>query len=74
MPLLEATHGNLRLLSYLRLPKLPNEVSCYYLNDNWARKEVKALLAHIDTTAARTRVAGISPLLRAAILARVMLF
>jgi hypothetical protein len=74
MPLLEATHGNLRLLSYLRLPKLPNEVSCYYLNDNWARKEVKALLAHIDTTAARTRVVGISPLLRAAILARVMLF
>jgi len=73
-PLLEPTHGDLRLIRYLRLPELPNAVSCYYLNDSWSRKEVKKLLALLDTTATTTRPVGISPLLKAAILERVMLF
>lgn len=71
-PLLEATHGNLLLVRYLRLPELPNAVSCYYLNDSWSRKEVKKLLALFDATA--TGPVRIDPLLKAAILARVMLF
>lgn len=73
-PLLPATHGNLWLIRYLRLPALPNEVSCYYLNDAWSRKEVTKLLAPLDTVATKTNPVRASPLLRAAILARVELF
>ena len=73
-PLLPATHGNLWLTRYLRLPALPNEVSCYYLNDAWSRKEVTKLLALLDTVATKTNPMRVSPLLRAAILARVELF
>jgi hypothetical protein len=71
MPLLEATHGNVHLIRYLRLPALPNEVACYYLNAEWARKEANKLF---DPVAIRANPVRVSPLLIAAILESVMLF
>ena len=71
MPLLEATDGNMHLIHYLRLPALPNEVSCYYLDVEWARKQANKLFNPVAIKANPVRV---SPLLTAAILAEVMLF
>lgn len=73
-PLLEATHGNLHLIRYLRLPQLPSEGSCYSLNDKWACREVKLLLALFEDTATKTRPVRVASLLKAAIMASVMLF
>ena len=73
-PLLPATHGNLWLIRYLRLPKLPNEVTCYFLSDQWALEEVEKLMVLLDTVATKTNPVRVSPLLRAAILESVDLF
>jgi hypothetical protein len=71
MPLLEPTHGSVHLTRYLRLPVLPNEVSCYYLDAEWARKEASKLF---DPVAIKGNPVRVSPLLIAAILESVMLF
>lgn len=74
MPLLEATQGNPHLLRYLRLPILPNEISCYYLKEEWACREVERLLARFVHLATKTHPVRVKPMLRAAILESVMLF
>lgn len=71
MPLLEATHGNAHLIDDLRLPALPNEVSCYYLDAEWARREANKPFDRVSIKANPVRI---SPLLIAAILESVMLF
>ena len=71
MPLLEATHGSMHLIRHLDLPVLPNEVFCYYLEAEWARKEANKLF---DRVAIKANPVRVSPLLIAAILETVMLF
>jgi hypothetical protein len=73
-PLLEATHGNLHLLRFLRLPKLPSEAFCYYLSDEWAQEQVGRLLHLLNTRATQINPVSVPLLLRAAVLESVMLF
>jgi hypothetical protein len=70
---LEATHGSPALLWHLRLPELPNEVSCYHLVDKWAGREVEKIIAPLPNSA-RSRPTRVPPMLRAAILENVRLF
>jgi hypothetical protein len=70
---LEATHGSPALLWHLRLPELPNEVSCYHLVDEWAGREVEKIIAPLPNSA-RSRPTRVPPMLRAAILENVRLF
>ena len=73
-PLLEVTHGNLHPNRYLRLPDLPSKVFCYFLDDEWAREEVRKLLAYFDAVATNANPVRVPSLLRAAILSKVMMF
>lgn len=67
------THSKPRLLEYLRLPTLPNEVFCYYVKDEWAQKEVEKICVLLGY-AMPSRPVRVPLLLKAAILESVTLF
>ena len=67
--------GNERLVHYLELPVLSSTVSCYYVSDSWARKQIDMLVCRLDEANERQKKkVMVSPLLRAAILEHVMYF
>lgn len=67
--------GNEKLVRYLGLPALPNAVSCYYVEDVWARSQIHALVARLyDANRRKQKRVMVAPLLKAAILESVRYF
>ena len=67
--------GNERLVRYLELPDLSSTVSCYYVSDSWALKQIDELVCRLDSAEHRQKKKVlVAPLLRAAILEHVKYF
>lgn len=67
--------GNERLVRYLELPDLSSTVSCYYVSDSRARKQIDELVCRLDNAEHRQKKKVlVAPLLRAAILEHVKYF
>jgi hypothetical protein len=67
--------GNERLVRYLELPDRSSTVSCYYVSDSWARKQIDILVGRLDNAEHRQKKkVMVSPLLRAALLEHVKYF
>jgi hypothetical protein len=67
--------GNELLVHYLGLPILSSTVSCYYVSDSWARKQIDILVGRIDEANRRQKnKIMVAPLLRVAILEHVKYF
>lgn len=64
--------GSESVVRYLGLPKLPNAVSCYYVQDAWAREQIDKLTRRFENAAKRrkpkVKSASQPPLLKAAML------
>ena len=73
--ILQPEIGNERLVRYLELPDLSSTVSCYYVSDSWARKQIDELVYRLDNGEHRQKKKVlVAPLLRAAILEHVKYF
>lgn len=67
--------GNDLLIRYLGVPALPNAVTCYYVEDVWARKKIHDLLSRLyDANRRKKTRVMVAPLLKAAILQSVKYF
>jgi len=67
--------GNEKLVRYLGLPALPNAVSCYYVEDIWARSQINAIVTRLyDANRRNQKRITVAPLLKAAILESVKYF
>jgi hypothetical protein len=72
---LQSDTGNERLVRYLQLPVLSSTVSCYYVSDSWARKQIDTLVGRLhDANRRQNKKVMVAPLLRAAILEHVKYF
>ena len=67
--------GDERLVHYLELPVLSSTVSCYYVSNSWARKQIQMLVRRLDDAETlQKKKVMVAPLLRAAILEHVEYF
>lgn len=67
--------GNKHVIRCLGLPTLPNTVSCYSVNDSWARYQIDKLVGQLEGASKRQQSnVTVAPLLKAAILESVVYF